>query len=877
MTPTHYLRPLLAPNSVVFVGTYGAGTLGRVVYDNLLAGGYRGELFAVDPSGAKRFGRSSLRSLQALPRPVDLAIICAPPSQVPDVIADCRGRARAAVIASGAPGATSAEYARWMRELASAGRKAGVRLLGPASLGVMRPTLGLNASFGAIAALPGRLALISQSGAVAGAVLDFARAAGIGFASVTALGAAVDVDFGEILEFALADPETDGIVLYVETLHDARAFMSALRAAARTKPVVVLKAGRATSALPGPGDGALPPDQVFGAALRRAGTVRVHNYTQLLAAAVILQAGRIPGGNRLAIVTNGRGPGLLAADRANDVGVALARPAAATCAALKALLPGRCNAGNPIDVQGEATARQFAAAVRLLLDDPEVDAVLALHVATPSAPPGETAQAVAAATRGTRKPLLAAWLGAVDRPEARVALERGGAVNFYTPENAVEAFAFLAAYRRNQQWLLEVPAPQAEPPLPDIEVALRVRTRAIAARRSALTVGETQVLLAAFGIPVALAVVTSAADAQVAARQIGYPVALEYEIEAQVAPVRANIRNSSALARAHAELRVGIAAANPKPADVAVIVRKEPKPAAGHSLKLGLYADAVFGPVIAFGAAGAHPAELALMLPPLNRRLALDLVGGLDNPALDGAGEALIDLLLKLSALACASPWLAEIELAPVHVARGAAVVIGARASIDARRPPASEGYRHMAIHPYPAELETELTPKSGQSLRVRPIRPEDAAMEQAFVAALSEQSRYMRFMQHLRGLTPQMLERFTQVDYDRELALVALDESTDPEAIVAVVRYVANWDRESAEFAIVVADAWQGRGVGVALMRMLIDCARKRGFRRLVGSVLAINAPMLRLMQALGFVVEADPDDRDQVIVTLELRAARK
>ncbi len=877
MTPTHYLRPLLAPDSVVLIGANAAGTLGRVVCNNLQSGGYHGELFAVDPSGAKRFGGKSFRSLRALPKAVDLAVICAAPPLVPDIIATCSGHARAAVILSGSPGATATEYQRWQRALANAGRKAGVRMLGPASLGVMRPSLGLNASFGGIPALPGRLALISQSGAVAGALLDFAHAAGIGFASVAALGAAVDVDFGEILEFALADPETDGIVLYVETLHDARAFLSALRAAARTKPVVVLKAGRATTTALGSRDGALPSDKVFSAALRRAGTVRVENYTQLLAAAVILQAGRIPQGNRLAIVTNGRGPGMLAADRAADVGVALARPGEATCAALKSLLPGRCDAGNPIDVQGEATDQQFAATVRLLLDDPEADAVLALHVATPAAQSLETAQAVASVAQGARKPLLAAWLGAVDRPEARVALERGGAVNFYTPENAVEAFAFLAAYRRNQQWLLEVPAPQAELPFPDLDVALRVRARAIAAQRSALTTGEAQLLLAAFGIPVALAVVTSAADAKVAARHIGYPVALEAEVDGRTSLLRPAIRTSAALTRVHAELLRSVAAAKPKPGKFTLIVRNDAQQASDHALKIGVYTDALFGPVIGFGAASAPPAELALMLPPLSRRLAVDLVGGLGNPALGGAGESLIDLLLKVSALACATPWVVELELNPLHVARGKAVVVGARASIDASRPPASEGYRHMAIHPYPVELETELTLKSGANLRVRPIRPEDAAMEQAFVAALSDRSRYMRFMQHLPGLTPQMLERFTQVDYDRELALVALDETADPEAIVAVARYVANWDRESAEFAIVVADDWQGRGLGFALMRMLIACARKRGFRRLVGSVLTINASMIGLMKSLGFVVAADPDDRDQVIVALELRAARK
>ena len=802
MMPVHYLRPLLAPNSVALVGaSERPGSLGRIVYENLLAGAFRGEIHAVNPHHTSVLGRPAQPSMAAIPQPVDVAVICAPPAAVPAILAQCRGRARAAIIISGAPTAAPREYARWRRKIAARAREAGLRLLGPASFGVMRASSGLNATFGAVPAMPGRLALISQSGAVAGALLDFARTARIGFASVISLGAVADVDFGELLEFALADPETDGILLYLETLRDARSFLSALRAAARTKPVVVLKAGRHETAA---GD-APTPDDVFDTALKRAGTVRVHSYTQLFAAARMLAAGRVPRGNRLAIVTNGRGPGLLAADCAADNGVQLAEFGAATRAALAALLPANVKPANPVDVCGEGSPERFGAAVRAVLDDVATDAVLALHVAVPAAPPTDTARAVAGAAKGAGKPVLAAWLGALERPEARAALEAGGIPDFFTPENAVEAFSFLAAYRRNQEWLLEVPPPQPELAAPDLDAATEVRKRAIADGRSVLDIDETKTLLAAFGIAIA-----------------------------------------------------------PR--------RRQPQPARAQDAKIAVHVDSVFGPVIAFGAAGARARELSLMLPPLSQRLARDLVAGTRLVNLPKHSESLEALLLAVSALVCALPWVARLELAPVRAGARASVVAGAHIVIDPHAKLTADGYRHMAIHPYPIELETTVSLSGGAQLRVRPIRPEDAALERAFVDGLSDQSRYLRFMQHLPGITPQMLARFTQVDYDRELALVALEGARGGEKIVGVSRYVGNPDRESAEFAIVVADAWHRHGLGRALMELLIARAKKRGFARLVGQVLAINAPMLALAAKLGFAARHDPSDPEQMIVTLDL-----
>ena len=867
ISPGHYLRPLLAPESVALIGASAkAESLGRTVYQNLLAGGFKGELFAVNPNHATILDRPAFPSLTAIGKPVDLAVVCAPPAAVPAILDEMRQRVRGALILSGAPTAKSADFQRWRGEIAARARASRIRVVGPASFGVIRTSLGLNASYSAVAAAPGRLTLISQSGAVCGALLDFARTAGMGFASVVALGGTADVDFGEVLEFALADVETDGIVLYIETLRDARSFVSALRAAARTKPVIVLKAGRHPARIAA---GDIDADRVFETALKRAGTVRVHTYAQLFASARILASGRIPRSNRLAIVTNGRGPGLLAMDRAAETDVVLADLSAGTRVALAALLPPEADPGNPVDVRGEATPARFGAAVTAVLADPGVDAVLALHVPAPAASPAATAEAVAAAARTAGKPVLAAWLGVIDQPDARVALESGGIANFFTPELAVDAFASVAAYRRNQEWLLEVPPPLPALSAPDLPAAERVRAQAIAANRSRLADTETAALLAAFGIPAApLSVVSTVATARAFARRVGYPVMLERDGDAKA--VRTGLRDGRMLERAWADLVADKSGRGR--GRRGFIVRKQLEFALSREVRIAVRTDLLFGPVIGYGATSAQARELALMLPPLNRRLAVDLIAGAQLAGASPDVQPLVALLLELSALLCALPWVVEMELDPVVVSPIAAVVARASVNVDPSRIRLADGYRHMAIHPYPVELETSLHLRSGEALKLRPIRPEDADLECAFVAGMSEQSRYRRFMQHLPTLTPQMLARFTQVDYDRELALIALDGDPAAEAIVAVARYVGNPDHESAEFAIAVADAWHGRGLGRAMMQALIACATKRGFRRLVGVVLASNEPMLAMCRKLGFAVERDPEAPEQVVVTLEL-----
>jgi len=867
------------PASVALVGASSKpGSIGRIVLENLLGGAFRGTLYAVNPNHRRVLAQRSYASLGAIGKPVELALIVVPAAAVLEVLENgARAGIKVAVILS-APPPDPDDARRWQAKLLAVAAARGIRLLGPHSFGVIRTDVGLNATLGNTVAHPGRLALVAQSGAVCAAMLDFAASGGIGFSTVVALGGAIDIGFGELLDALLFDPQTEGILLYAETVGDARRFLSALRAAARTKPVVVLKAGRSLEH--GIAD-APSPDAVFDAAMRRAGTVRVKTYAQLFAAARILAMHRISRGDRLAIVTNGHGPGTLAADSAGDRGIALADFSPATEKALSELLPSNIVCGNPINVRGDAAPARMAGAVAAALADAQVDAVLVLHAPRPVTGATDMARAVAAVARRATKPVLGAWLGAVDRREATAALESGGIANFYTPEHAVEAFSFLAAYRHHQQWLLEVPPSQPEPQPPDLAVVERIRADAASTNRRALTEMEVHTLLSVFGLPVAPAQsADTLAEALAAARRLGFPVTLRSDTGESAphlpAPVaRERLRDGRMLTRAWATM---VGAPGNLRRRLPVIVAKERVFAGGESVAIGICTDAVFGSVITFGpecAGGA--ADVVVLLPPLNLRLARDAIRGtgmlIALPDADAATEALARILVQVSALACAVPWVRTLALYPVRVDAGNVEIAGARVMIDARAKPSARSYGHMAIHPYPVEMVANVALADGRHLRVRPIRPEDAEMERAFVSGLSEESRFFRFFYRLHELTPAMLARFTQIDYDREVALVAIDEAGAAPVIVGVARYVMSLDQEVAEFAVVVADAWHGQGVGRNLMARLVAYAKARGLRRLEGRVLRSNRNMLAFSAALGFKSRESAEDPEQLSVVLELQ----
>ncbi len=853
------------------------GSLGAIVARNLAAGGLKGELYPVNPRHRTVFGRPAYARLTDLPQPPELAVVATPARSVPGIIADAGAAGvKAAVVLSSGFGEAGPEGGALQEKVLKAAKQGGVRILGPNCLGIMRTDCGLNATFARTPALPGNLALVSQSGAICGAILDWAHGAQLGFSSVVSLGGAIDVDFGEVLDFLAGDAATEAILLYVEGIRDARRYVSALRAASRVKPVIALKVGRHASGSRAASShtGALVgSDAVFDAALRRAGAVRVKTYTQLFAAARVLAGGPTAEGERLAIVTNGGGPGVIAADCAAENAVPLAVLSEATISALDEKLPAQWSHGNPIDIIGDAPPERFAAAAAAALADPGVDALLAMYSPVAVTAPEDAARALAGAARGSRKPVLAAWLGDINPNASRTWLEAQGIPNFYTPENAVEAFSFLCAHRRNQAQLMQVPAAQHEPDAQpsDLAASAAIRDRALAERRELLTEHEAKALLAAFHLPVPRTIISRDRDAAVAAaREIGFPVVIKLHSpdithKTEVGGVRLNLQSAEMVASAFDDMLLHVRALRPQARIEGVVVQPMLRFAHALEVLVGVATDPVFGPVISFGAGGVSVEAVrdsAVALPPLNPMLARELMerttvfrllaGYRTIPAADLG--ALAGVLVGVSQMVCALPWLKEMDLNPVLAHPGGAVIADARIVLDPSRLEPLPRYGHMAIHPYPVELEGEIRLRDGRALPLRPIRPEDAGREQRFFERLSERSRYQRFMHYLKQLPPRMLARFTQIDYDRELALVALWE----DELVAVGRYTPNADGVTAEFAVTVADGWQGKGLGHGLLERLCEAASAAGYQALVGHILEANQDMLELAAHLGFVEQA-------------------
>lgn len=882
MNHRHYLQPLLAPRTVALVGaSERKGSLGTIVMCNLAAGGLE-QLYPVNPKHRSIAGRPCFASLRDLPGPVDLAVIATPADGVAQIIDDAAARGiRAAVVLTSGFGEAGPEGRARQAAMLDAAKRGGIRLLGPNCLGLMRTDTGLNATFARTAARPGKLALVSQSGAICGAILEWAASADIGFSSVVSLGGAADIDFGEVLDYLVGDTATEGILLYVEGVRDARRFMSALRAAARVKPVVALKVGRfATgSRAASSHTGALVgSDAVFDAALRRSGTVRVRTYTQLFAAAKILAAfakpDRAPRGQRLLILTNGGGPGVMAADCATENGVPLAELSRATIESLEGKLPAQWSRGNPLDIIGDAPPGRFRDATAAALADPGVDAMLALYSPVAVTTPEDAAHAVAEAAAGTSKPVLAAWLGDINPNESRAYLEARGIPNFYTPENAVEAFSYLGQYARNQSQLLEVPPASsfAGTPVPeDRAAATAILDAAIAANRTILTEHEAKALLAAFGLPVGSTVIAADRDSAVAAAEkMGFPVVLKIHSpgithKTDAGGVRLNLHDARMVAVAFDEMMRVVKEKRPDARIEGAVVQPMLRYPNQREVLVGVTTDAVFGAVISFGSGGIAVEAIrdtAIALPPLNAALARDLVERTRIHRLLGAyrnvpaanQDALVEVLCGVSRMVCALPWLKEMDLNPVLAHPGGAVIADARVVIDPSRREAPPRYGHMAIHPYPAELEGEITIAGGTRVRIRAIRPEDTELEQRLFSRLSEKSRYQRFMQYLPALPANLLARFTQLDYGRELALVAILDGE----FIAVGRYAPNSDGDTAEFALAVADEWQGKGLGRALLTQLKVEARKAGYRALYGTILMANNDMLDLAARLGFTREA-------------------
>jgi acetyltransferase len=894
----HYLTPLFEPRSVAVIGASETkGKVGAVLMSNLTAAGYQGRLFAVNPKYEQVYRVPCFRSVAHLPEPVDLAVIATPAPTVAEVVEQCGRRGvRAAVVITAGFSEVGAEGAAMERHVLESARRHGLRLLGPNCLGILRPELGLNATFAHSRGLPGSLGLISQSGAVCSAMLDWAEPNRVGFSSVVSLGGSVDLDFGELIDYLAHDPKTDHILLYIEGIRDARRFLSSMRAAARIKPVILMKVGRnaAGSRAAVSHTGAIVgTDDVFEAVVRRSGAVRVASIGQLVAAAQALSSHLRPRGERLAVITNGGGPGVMAADRAADLGLPLAELSPDTLAVLRRALPPNWSHGNPVDLIGDADSARYGAAVAACLADPGVDGILAILTPQAMTEPEEAARAVLEAARGASKPLVACWMGEASVAGARKLLHDGGIPVFRTPDPAVEMFAHVSAFYRNQKLLLQTPGPRSPQAEPNIEAARQLIEAALREGRRILGAAESMALLECFHLPTARAAIArSPAEAATLARSVGFPVAMKIHSpdithKSDVAGVRLNLPSEEAVQAAYQKMLDEVHSRRPSARLEGVVIEPMIRRPNGRELMIGVVRDRVFGPAISFGAGGTAVEVLrdrTIALPPLNPFLAEEMVGRTRIAKMLGSFrdlppihmDALVAALLRVSEMVCELPWLEELDINPLIADENGVIVLDARVALH-EQPPMRNRYAHMAIHPYPTDLVQRVKLRDGTAVTLRPIRPEDADMEQAFVKGLSDESRHFRFMNTVRELTPAMLVRFTQIDYDREMAFVAVIDEGGREREIGVTRYVTNPDGQTCEFALVVADAWQGRGLGRRMLESLIRVARERGLAEMVGHVLTSNRAMLALCQSLGFVIRDDPHDGAVRTALLDLRGRER
>jgi acetyltransferase len=886
----HYLTPLFSPQSVlVFAGNLAqaenAFAQAQALHDNLTAQRFSGELHFVD------IHTSGTLADLALAR-ADLAIIALPHDEVSAALEVAgRMKCKAALVLSAGMGADLSV------ELKRIARRAGMHLLGPNCLGLQRPLTGLNASLAGPLAAKGPLALVSQSGALTSSILDWARSNSVGFSAVVSLGPNTVVDLADVLDFLAADAQTQSIVVYMEGIRNARRFMSALRAAANAKPVVVLKAGRkpAGNAAALTHSGAkVGSDDVFAAALRRAGAVRVRSFVELFSAAKCLASRYRPVGKRLAIVTNGGGPGVLAADWISELGLTLGRLSPAVAEELRPHISPLASLVDLIDLGEDAHPDCYTRALEAAAKDSGVDGLLAIFSPKHGVDTMGVAEALATLKPKLRKPLLACWMGDTAVGSARQVLSQANIPNFRTPEAAVGAFSNIATFYQNQLLLQQTPPPLSHLAQPDVEGARLLIESVLAERRKVLTEMESKALLAAFHIPVTQTILArNANEAMMIATQLGYPVALKIDSpdishKSDVDGVALNLANATAVRDTFNDMVQSVARVRPDAHINGVTIQKMAPTRRGREIYVGLVTDDPFGPVIAFGAGGTMIElinDRAMALPPLNQFLARSLIErarvaetlGEWRGASAANINAIEQILLRVSEMVCELPQLREMDINPIIVDEHGAVAVDARIVID-QAPHSARDYSHLAILPYPAHHEQVWPLRGGGQYTIRPIRPDDAQMLQALVKGMSPESRYFRFVSSLTELPPGMLSRFTLIDYDREMALVAVHQTREPqddgsvnitERIVGVSRYVTNVDGTTCEFALAVADDFGGKGLGSRLMLSIMEVAREKGLAEIEGLVLVNNPGMLRLMKSLGYTIKPYAEDADFRLVS--------
>jgi acetyltransferase len=884
----HPLDAIFAPHSVAVIGaTDRAGSVGRAVLWSLVSSPFGGTVYPVSDKRTSVLGIKAYKNVADIPEAVDLAVVVTPAATVPGILADCvEAGIRGAIVISAGFKEHGEQGKELERQILERIQGTGLRLIGPNCLGVMNPISGLNATFASNIACPGNVGFISQSGALCTAILDWAQKEMVGFSAFISVGSMLDVDWGDLIDYLGNDPRTQSIVMYMESVGDARSFLSAAREVSLSKPIIVIKAGRTEAAAQAAAShtGALTgSDEVLDAAFRRCGVLRVQTIADLFYMAEVLSKQPRPKGPRLAIVTNAGGPGVLAADGLLSNGGQLAQLSAESMEELNNLLPPHWSHNNPIDVLGDALPDRYAKVVDVAVHDPNIDGLLAITCPQGMAQPTLTAESLKAYAHSTGKPVLASWMGGAEVAAGTDILNRAGIPTFQFPDTAARVFCYMWRYSYVLRGLYETPVLRGEADAgPDRSRVAQLVKQARQAGRTLLTEVESKELLAAYGLPTVQTEVARNEDEAVArAGGIGYPVVVKLLSETvthktDVGGVQLNQRDPEAVRRAYRTIEASV---REKAGDghfqgvtVQPLIKLD-----GYELIVGSSVDAQFGPVLLFGAGGQLVEvfkDRSLALPPLNTTLARRMMEQTNVlTALEGVrGRKAVDLaaleefLVRFSQLVVEQPWIKEIDINPVLASPERIVALDARVVLHGRDV-AEEELPRLAIRPYPVQYVQPWTTKNGKQVSIRPIRPEDEPFLIKLHQALSERTVYMRYFQPLKLSQRTAHERLTRIcfiDYDREIVLVVEYKGEGgPSEIIAIGRLSKlRGGSNEAELAVLVDDRYQGQGLGTELYRRLIAVARDEKLKRVVSTILAENREMRAICQKLGFRMEADMDD---------------
>lgn len=879
------LDKILDPKRVAVIGASNKpGGVGHTVLRNLITGGFSGVVYPVNPKSESVQGIQAYPDVAALPKVADLAVICTPAPTVPDLVEQC-GKAGILGIAILSAGfrETGREGMKLEKQILKTAEKYdGMRIVGPNSLGVIVPRIGLNASFAASTPRPGRLAFISQSGALCTSVLDWAEQQNVGFSYFVSIGNMLDVSFAHLIDYAAETGNTRAVMLYVESIPEARLFTSAARAYARTMPLVAYKAGRfaESAAAASSHTGALAgEDDVYDAAFQRAGVERVYDVDDLFDCAGLLSQNRLPQGGRLAIVTNAGGPGVMATDALISLGGNLAKLSRKTIRELNEVLPAAWSRGNPVDVLGDAPPDRYARAAGIVLEDDGVDAVLAILTPQAMTDPTATAVAMVELAKASDKLILTAWMGGVSMAEGLRLMNRDGLVAYPSPDNAVRAFMHLVSYARNLRVLQETPM---EVPL-DFELKREDRIassrKIIKAAPPVLASSDAKELLEVYGIPTARAVEARGPAAAVkAAENIGYPVVLkilspQITHKTDVDGVELNIRDEAQLRDAYRRIRRNAKKHCPDAELLGVTVEPMISLNNGRELIVGVKQDPTFGSVIVVGTGGTTAEVIrdrVLGLPPLNERLARRMLHSLRIwPLLEGYRgrpgvdvDKLVEILIRFSYLVADHPEIGEFDINPLLALPDGAIALDARAMVKKLRKADKGDYPHLAIRPYPEQYVSSAETTDGRKLIIRPIKPEDELMWLDMLNRCSDESIRMRFFSLISDFTHEMAVRYCVCDYDRELAMVAEAEHEGERLLVGIGRLVSDPVHDTAEFAVIVPDAWQDRGIGRTLTDACMRVAKDWGVAKVAATTLRENKRMIGIFRHRGFQIGRDPED---------------